>query len=258
MAKVLRSMANELADGLSEDTAGRWLDRVRGLSRQVARVDRELVNAEESRKLNVRALGTMDTAPSLRSGLDSLEHCVVALRAICRAILDQTRRDDAPSGYSSDIREVFAVLFHDLAAAVSAFGRLVRAEADSVADPDGRTLSTALDTVREARARLTDLLLLNPQDDPERWALNGTLLSSVERVLREIDVEERLRQRARRRREWEERAPAAQAVDRLRATSRQVARLPLLRHQVPEPAAEPGSAAPDDDGRSPGQGTEVG
>jgi hypothetical protein len=252
MAKVLRSMANELADGLSEDTAGRWLDRVRGLSRQVARVDRELVNAEESRKLNVRALGTMDTAPSLRSGLDALEHCVVALRAICRAILDQTRRDDAPSGYSSDIREVFAVLFHDLAAAVSAFGRLVRAEADSVADPDGRTLSTALDTVREARARLTDLLLLNPQDDPERWALNGTLLSSVERVLREIDVEERLRQRARRRREWEERTPAAQAVDRLRATSRQVARLPLLRHQVPEPAAEPGSAAPDDDTRSPG------
>jgi hypothetical protein len=250
MSMFLTSMANELVDGLSEERAGRWLDRIRSLTHQVGRVDRELVNAEESRKLNVRALGTMDTAPSLRSGLDALEHCVLALRSLCRALLDQIRHapDETQGGYAPDVREVFAVLFHDLAAAVAAFGRLVRAEAETVADPDKRTLATALDTVREARARLTDLLLLDPYDDPERWALNGTVLASVERVLREIDVEERLRQRARRRREWEERATAAQAVDRLRATSRQVARFPLLRH----PAAESTSGALEDESPSAG------
>jgi uncharacterized membrane protein YgaE (UPF0421/DUF939 family) len=242
MSAFLTSMANELADGLSEERAGRWLDRIRTLTHQVGRVDRVLVNAEESRKLNVRALGTMDTAPSLRSGLDALEHCVLALRSLCRALLDQVRQapDEAQGGYSPDVREVFAVLFHDLAAAVAGFGRLVCAEAETVADPDKRTLATALDTVREARARLTDLLLLDPYDDPERWALNGTVLASVERVLREIDVEERLRQRARRRREWEERATASQAVDRLRATSRQVARFPLLRHQATASEGAPG------------------
>jgi hypothetical protein len=192
----------------------------------------------------------MDTAPSLRSGLDALEHCVLALRSLCRALLDQIRHapDETQGGYSPDVREVLAVLFHDLAAAVAAFGRLVHAEAETVADPEKRTLATALDTVREARARLTDLLLLDPYDDPERWALNGTVLASVERVLREIDVEERMRQRARRRREWEERATASQTVDRLRATSRQVARFPLLRH----PANESTSGALEDESPSAG------
>ncbi len=239
MAELLRHMADELVSGLTEEKAVRWLDSTRRLARDVGRVDRALTHAEESRKLNVRALGTMDTAPSLRSGLDALEHSVVALRSICRVIVDQVRAapPDAEGGYSTDIREVFAVLFVDLAAAVTAFGRLVRAEADVAADPDETTLATALDTVREARARLTDLLLLDPHDDPERWALDGTLLASVERVLREIDVEERVRQRARRLREWEDRTTPAQAVDRLRATSRQVVGLPIRRQEPPGPDA---------------------
>jgi hypothetical protein len=239
MADLLKRMADELASGLTEEKAARWLGSTRSLARDVGRVDRALVDAEESRKLNVRALGTMDTAPSLRSGLDALEHCVVALRSMCRAIVDQVRAapPDAEGGYSPDVREVFAVLFQDLAAAVAAFGRLVKAEADAAADPDETTLATALDTVREARVRLTDLLLLDPHDDPERWALDGTLLASVERVLREIDVEERVRQRARRLREWEARTTPGQAVDRLRATSRQVARLPMRRQEPPDPGS---------------------
>ena len=77
-------MADELVSGLTEEKAVRWLDSTRKLSRDIGRVDRALTHAEESRKLNVRALGTMDTAPSLRSGLDALEHSVVALRSICR------------------------------------------------------------------------------------------------------------------------------------------------------------------------------
>jgi hypothetical protein len=246
IAGLCNQMAEDLVHGLSEETAGRWLARARDLSRQVARVDKELVNAEESRKLNVRAIGTMDTAPSLRSGLDSLEHCVVAMRSLCRAILDHIRAapEGAQGGYSSDVREVFAVLFEDLAAAVSAFGRLVRAEADSVDDPDETTLADALDTLREARAQLTELLLLDPHENPDRWALDGALLAAVERVLREIDVEERVRQRLRRRRAWDERPTAGQAVERLRATSRQVARIPMRRNQAAEAdedAAPPGT-----------------
>ena len=75
--------------------------------------------------------------------------------------------------------------------------------------------------------RLTELMLINPGDAPELWELNGSVLTNVERILREIDLDERARQRERRQREWEARPPAAQAVDRLRATSREVARRPL-------------------------------
>lgn len=228
MASLLERMATELADGASADKAQRWLEETRRLANRVANVDQALVEAEESRRLNVRALGTMDAAPNLRSGLDALEHCTVALRGLCRAVVDQLRTlpDIADRMYSPDTREVFAVLLRDLAAAVEAFGRLVRAEAEGGNSPDAE-LAIALDAVGEARVRLTELLMIDPRDAPELWELNGSVLTNVERILREIDLDERARQRERRQREWEARPPAAQAVDRLRATSREVARRPL-------------------------------
>ena len=57
-------------------------------------------------------------------------------------------------------------------------------------------------------------------------SLRGSLLAAVERVLRELDVEERLR----RRRQWErdvaDHGPAGQAMKRLRSTGRAVAEQP--------------------------------
>lgn len=235
MADQLSRMADELSAGVSVDKAERWLEQTRRLAAQIPRLDRVLVEADESRKLNVRAIGTMDAAPSLRSGLDALEHCTVAFRGLCRAILDQARAAEPgdEEGYSLEVREVFAVLLIDLSSAVRSFGRLVRAESETAGTPDEAALASALDTVREARVRLTELLMLNPRSDSAHWELQGTILTSVERVLREIDVEERTRQRNRRLREWQERAPAAQAVDRLRATSRIVVKRPLRRRNGP-------------------------
>ena len=80
IAGLLERMATELAAGASVEKAQRWLAETRRLANRVAGVDRALVEAEESRRLNVRALGTMDAAPNLRSGLDALEHTTVALR----------------------------------------------------------------------------------------------------------------------------------------------------------------------------------
>ena len=238
MADQLSRMADEFRDGVSTDKAVRWLEETRRLAGQIPRLDRVLVEADQSRKLNVRAIGTMDTAPSLRSGLDALEHCTVAFRGLCRAILDQARAAEPENegGYSLEVREVFAVLLLDLSSAVRSFGSLVRAESEASGAPDEVALASALDTVREARARLTELIMLDPRGDSVHWELQGTILTSVERVLREIDVEERTRQRARRLREWQERAPTAQAVDRIRATSRSVVKRPLRRRGSPPEA----------------------
>lgn len=228
MAGVLERMADEVCDEVTLDKALRWLEETRRLAGRVARADRALVEAQESRKFNVRALGTIDVVPSLRSGLDALEHCVVALRGLCRAVVDQmqTLADDPDHVYSPDAREVFAVLLRDLAAAISAFGRLLHAEAEGSESPD-QELATTIDTVREARARLTEMLLIDPRTEGQLWELNGTVLANVERILREIDLEELVRQRDRRRRERENLPPAIQAVDRLRTTSREVAQHPL-------------------------------
>lgn len=239
MAGVLERMADEVCDGVTLDRAQRWLEETRRLAGRVARADRALVEAQESRKFNVRALGTVDVVPSLRSGLDALEHCVVALRGLCRAVVDQMQSfgDDPEHVYSPDARDVFAVLLRDLAAAVSAFGRLLDAEAEGAASAD-QELATAIDTVREARARLAEMLMIDPRADRQLWELNGTVLANVERILREIDLEELMRQRERRRREWESLPPAIQAVDRLRTTSRQVAKRPLRWRRRTTPPSE--------------------
>ena len=54
-----------------------------------------------------------------------------------------------------------------------------------------------LTALREARARVSDLLLLGPREDPVYWELNVSVLATVQRVLRELDVEEYVRERER-------------------------------------------------------------
>jgi len=237
MAALLHRMGEELRDGITADRASRWLEDARDLSRRVGRVDRVLVQAEESRRLNVRALGTLDPTEVLRSGLDALEHSSVALRSLCRAVADRARAAlDDENGYSADIREVFGVLLDDLATAMAAFGRLVREDAEGEARAQGERLTQALEAVREARVRLTELLLIDREGDQRTWELHGVLLANLQRILGEIDVEERVRQRERQRQQWAARPPAVQAVDRLRLTGREVVR-PMRRRwrrRVPE------------------------
>jgi hypothetical protein len=222
IAKLLHRMGDQLPHELDADRASQWLDEARSLARRVARVDTVLVEAAENRHLNVRALGTFDPGPLLRSGLDALEHATVAMRSLCRAVLDHTREaenaDREP--YSEDLREVFAVLLHDIGAALSAYGRLVREEAEGDPETQTRQLAEALEAVGEAQVRLTELVLLDHDDTS--LELQGVLLGNVSRLLREIDVQERVRQQERTREQHEARPPAVLAIERLRSNSRQV------------------------------------
>ena len=237
MATLLRRMADELDDAITADRADDWLEEARALSRRVTRFEHILLEAEESRRLNVRALGTPDPGPALRSGLDALEHCTVVLRSLCRSLRDRARSaaQEEEEAYPPEVREVLAVLLHDLAEAVAAFGRLVREEAEGQAVEQAQRLAQALDAAAEARVRLTELLLVDRDD----WQLHGVVLTAVQRMLREIDVEERLRQRAQVRQQWQALPPAVQAVDRLRATSRQVVRRPGRRRRWRRDPGEP-------------------
>jgi hypothetical protein len=88
-----------------------------------------------------------------------------------------------------------ATLLHDVAQAIRDFGALVRAEADDEGQPHPEKLAAALDSAGEARARLTELLLVDPRTDPEQWQLTGALLTATDRALRELDLDERERLR---------------------------------------------------------------
>jgi hypothetical protein len=59
-------------------------------------------------------------------------------------------------------RVAFGTLLRDVAKAIRDFGALVRAEADEEGQPHPEELAAALDSAGEARARLTELLLVDP------------------------------------------------------------------------------------------------
>ncbi len=111
-----------------------------------------------------------DPQESLRGGLDALEHTSVAVRSMFRSILDLVRRYPEEDGdYARAIRSAFAELLTDLAAAVRAFGTVVRAEVSTTTQPQDESLSAALEKLRLSRSRVSEL----PLTDPGRTSTAG-------------------------------------------------------------------------------------
>ena len=237
LAALLERAAEQIGRPVTAEQAQEWLEEARRLSSSAAELDQALDRARDSRRLNPRAVGRPDTGPDLRAGLDTLEHSAVALRALFRSVADRAR--DQREGdylYGHDVGDAFSILLSELAHALWSFGTLVRAEAEADEADEGERLdprhgdklAAALDSVREPRARLAELLLIDPRADPYRWEQHGALLAAVERVLREMDIEEHSRQRQRRRAAADEaQSNASHAVARLRTATRQVTDLPF-------------------------------
>ena len=225
IAGVLSDAAEQLSSGPVQGRAEQWLDEARRLSRHVPGIEKEILDADEGRQLNLRALGTPRTSTSLRDGLEALEHSLVAVRSMFRSIADaardQDRGEDGELEYAQDVREAFALLLRDLADCFGAFGRMVRAQVDADAVTESEELSGALTALREARARVSEMLLLGPREDPVYWELNVSVLATVQRVLRELDVEEYVRERQRHLAEQDEGASHL-AAERLRLASRRL------------------------------------
>jgi hypothetical protein len=225
IAGVLGDAAEQLSGGPVQGRAEQWLDEARRLSRHVPGIEKEILDADEGRTLNLRALGTPRTSTSLRDGLDALEHSLVAVRSMFRSIADAARNQDrgeaAELEYAQDVREAFALLLTDLADCFGAFGRMVRAQVEQDAVTESEELAAALTALREAQARVSEMLLLGPREDPVYWELNVSVLATVERVLRELDVEEYVRRRERHLAEQDEGASHL-AAERLRLASRRL------------------------------------
>jgi Aromatic acid exporter family member 1 len=196
VAGLLDSVAAGIDQPVTSDQVRRWLSEARDLTYAVPRVEAVLDGLEASRRLNPRAIDSITTAPGLRSGLSALEHTSLALRALYRLLADVGLNSPGTDGlHDPDVRVAFGVVLHDVAAAIRDFGALVHAEADDEDEAHPEELAAALESAGEARARLTELLLVDPQADPERWQLIGALLTATDRALRELDLDERARLR---------------------------------------------------------------
>lgn len=200
VARNLMRASDELATadagrGQLLPLATRWLGEARRITHDIPQVGGALLHAEQTRRLNLRAVGRSDAGPGLRQGLEGLEHCAVAVRSMFRAVRDAIDNPDWPTGETGEFVAVaLGHVFRDLATALVAFGELVEAEAH----PQRRSttaeiarVNDGLEDLREALARLNDLLLVDrpPVLDEVYFAL----LSTVKRLLAELDLEARVR-----------------------------------------------------------------
>lgn len=204
LAALLRHAADEVAaSGLGADIATHadgWLEEARRINHQsIPAVGAALLRAEEGRKLNVRALRRPNAAPGLRQGLETLEHTAVTVRSLFRTVRDASQAPGWPEG---DVGEVAAAnlaqTFAELADGVAAFGELVRAEAISPelsAHDERHEVHDALEGLKEAQARLNELSMV--EVGPVLTEVTFALSSAVKRILREMDLEERVRRQQR-------------------------------------------------------------
>lgn len=209
LADSLSDLLNRAADEIEEMTSGdlgqaarAWLGEARRISHEVPQIGAVLLHAEQGRRLNVRAVGTPDVGPGLRQGLEALEHSSVTIRGMFRAVVDAAQ-DPAWSDDESTAQMLLALshAFREMAAGVDAFGQLVHDEAEParrMSAEDVRRLRETLQGLHEARARLEDLLMAVAS--PPLVELHAAVLSAVKRLLREMDLDERIRRQVRLRR----------------------------------------------------------
>jgi Predicted membrane protein len=222
IAGLLDDAAAALAASAVEvEQATRWLEDARRLNRHAPQVDRALAHAQESRRLNLRALGTR-TGRGLREALDALEYSSVSMRTMFRAVSDATRERTGMQdpAYAEQVRRAAALLMVEMGAVHRAFGRLVRAEIETTAESEVGDMIAALDALRRVRSEVEAVLIADDRSRHGLWELNSTLVTTADRMLVELDVAAHDRLHADDGDAARARRIAAQAVERLRTTTR--------------------------------------
>ncbi|MFC1415727.1 FUSC family protein [Streptacidiphilus cavernicola] len=217
--QLLLHLAEELRGPLPVERAATRLHQARGLDQDIAQVDASLRQAEDSLRLNPRIAGGTLSRVVLRTGLDTLEICVVVLRVLARSLTDLAKRreDDQPL-FPEEVAVVLEELFTHIGAALVSFAVLVTAQASTDGGEAEARLAAELSAAAAGRDRVARLMLLQVQRHPEAWQLHGSLLAELDRILDELDLEHR----SRRLLEELDRASASQRVQRARLGRRRV------------------------------------
>jgi len=201
-AALLDEVALTLADRVPHpEEIQAWSAWTDDIDRDLDGAARTVRAVEESRRLNPRALAAPTVHPGLRAALDRLSRCLAAERALL-VVIGREAPSPAPkqdTAFRPELRRAFAVVIDDVANALRGFGDLVNAEfGGGNVDRVDELLERTLDIVRETRAVLTELVLLDvdPRRQTDIWMLQGSVLSAVEQILLQLDLERDKRSRA--------------------------------------------------------------
>ncbi|GGZ84179.1 FUSC family protein [Streptomyces echinoruber] len=226
---------------LGEEAAGRGtrvertterLHEARRLDHDIAEVDADLRQAEDSLRLNPRVREGLLHRVVLRTGLDTLEICTVVLRVLARTFTDLAKQRDPEPLFPPHIGEVVEELLSEVADAVVSFAVLVTTHVSRSAESAEDRLAAELRQAAATRDKLAQLLLEEVQRDARQWQLLGAVLTEVNRMLDELDTEHRSRR-------------LLEELDRhTREQRERLSRLSRLRERVGLPQRRRGNRAP--------------
>lgn len=197
LARRMRRLLLRLSDQLDvytpvEDAAAR-LDEARQLDHDITEVDSSLRQAEDSLRLNPRVREGRLHRVVLRTGLDTLEICAVVVRVIARTLTDLAREREEQWLLDPRVSVAVRQLLGHVADALVSFAVLVTTHTSEESATAEERLRTELAAATATRDSVAQLLLELVQGNPEQWQLHGALLSEVNRILDELDMEHRSR-----------------------------------------------------------------
>lgn len=191
---LLVGIGEELDSPVPVAQAADRLHQARRLDQATAEVDTALRQAEDSLRFNPRVSEGLLVRLVLRTGLDTLEICVVVVRVLARSLADLAkRRGEGEPLFPADTAQALSELLTDVGAAMVSYAVLVTTPVSDNAEQAENRLAAELSAAWDHRASAADLLLRSVQQNPHAWQLYGSLLAEIDRMLDEMDLEHRSR-----------------------------------------------------------------
>jgi uncharacterized membrane protein YgaE (UPF0421/DUF939 family) len=191
MRRLLLHIGEELGGHTPVERAAARLHEARRLDQDIAQVDAALRQAEDSLRLNPRVKEGLLYRLVLRTGLDTLEICMVVLRVLARTLTDLAKKRTDEPLFPPDVAAALEGLFVHLASAVESFAVLVTTQVSANAEEAESRLASELAKAHGSRDAAAETLLQRVQQHPRQWQLHGALLAEIDRILDELDMEQR-------------------------------------------------------------------
>lgn len=191
---LLLQIAEELSGPTQVERAAERLHEARRLDQAIAQVDAALRQAEDSLRLNPRITEGVLFRTVLRTGLDTLEICVVVIRVLARSLTDLAkRREEDEQLFPPDVAVALEDLLGHIGGALVSFAVLVTTQVSRNAEEAEARLTAELAAAWASRENVAQMLLRRVQEHPKAWQLHGSLLAEIDRILDELDLEHRSR-----------------------------------------------------------------
>ncbi|MPY37328.1 hypothetical protein FNH09_40810 [Streptomyces adustus] len=191
--QLMLRVGDEAAGHTPVENATARLHEARRLDHDIAQVDADLRQAEDSLRLNPRVQEGLLHRIVLRTGLDTLEICTVVLRVITRTLTDLAKERESEPLFPPGTGDVVEQLLSEVADAVVSFAVLVTSHVSANAESAEDRLAAALQQAATTRDKLSRLLLEEIQRDARQWQLFGAVLTETTRIIDELDTEHRSR-----------------------------------------------------------------